>query len=120
MDEHIKRIMASLGVTEQEAKEIAAADKAIDKGKPMPFDLTKEQEKATRAYRQADRKKPVIVSNKPRERKADENKRFLIEGIGDWLHFHECENVTATNPERQIDFEYCGRKFRIVLSAPRS
>ena len=119
MDEHIKRIMASLGVTEQEAKEIAAADKAIDKGEPMPFDLTKEQEKATRAYRQADRKKPVIVSNKPRERKADENKRFLVSLLAECV----TENggaVEITNPERQIDFEYCGRKFRIVLSAPRS
>ena len=126
MDEHIKRIMASLGVTEQEAKEIAAADKAIDKGEPMPFDLTKEQEKATRAYRQADRKKPVIVSNKPRERKADEDRRFLVNLLYQALINHDAEGfgelpqVEITNPERQIDFEYCGRKFRIVLSAPRS
>lgn len=121
MDEHIKRIMASLGVTEQEAKEIAAADKAIDKGEPMPFDLTKEQEKATRAYRQADRKKPVIVSNKPRERKADESKRFLVSLLVECAeNVAEGGAVEITNPERQIDFEYCGRKFRIVLSAPRS
>jgi antitoxin component of RelBE/YafQ-DinJ toxin-antitoxin module len=119
MDEHIKRIMASLGVTEQEAKEIAAADKAIDKGEPMPFDLTKEQEKVTRAYRQADRKKPVIVSNKPRERKADESKRFLVSLLAECVA-ESGGVVEITNPERQIDFEYCGRKFRIVLSAPRS
>jgi hypothetical protein len=28
--------------------------------------------------------------------------------------------VEITNAERQIDFEHNGRKFRVVLSAPRS
>ena len=120
MDEHIKRIMASLGVTEQEAKEIAAADKAIDKGEPMPFDLTKEQEKATRAYRQADRKKPVIVSNKPRERKADEDKRYLLSLLENAVCGCAEDLVEVVNPERELVFHYKGKKYKITLSAPRN
>ena len=30
------------------------------------------------------------------------------------------DNVVVTNAESQIDFEFNGRKFRVVLSAPRN
>jgi hypothetical protein len=34
--------------------------------------------------------------------------------------FTETPQIEITNSERQIDFTFSGRKFRIVLSAPRS
>lgn len=117
MEQDILRIMSALNVDRETAIEIAQADKAIDRGEKMPFDLTAEQEKATRTYRQVAR--PVVVESKPRPRKADEDKREIIDTLDEAL----CclvDDVTVTNPERQIDFEYNGRKFRIVLSAPRN
>ena len=117
MEEQIARIMASLGVDRAQAEEIYQADKAIDRGEPMPFDLTPEQAKNVRKYTQVAR--PVIVESKPRPRKTDEDKREIISTLDDAL-CDLVDDVTVTNPERQIDFEYNGRKFRITLSAPRS
>ena len=117
MEQDILRIMSALNVDKETATEIAQADKAIDRGEKMPFDLTAEQEKTTRTYRQVAR--PVMVESKPRPRKTDEDKREIIDTLDEAL----CclvDDVTVINPERQIDFEYNGRKFRIVLSAPRS
>lgn len=113
--------LMKLGMSEAEAREVLIADKAIDRGEKMPFDLPKDKEKATRQYRQADRAKPFIPDLKPRERKPNEDKRELIASIEEMLTYSDiqAESVTITNPERQIDFIYNGTRYRIVLSAPR-
>lgn len=119
--------LMKLGMSEAEAREVLIADKAIDRGEKMPFDLPKDKEKATRQYRQADRAKPFIPDLKPRERKPNEDKRFLIDALV-WALTTDIEqegdnvnanDVVVTNPERQIDFTYNGTRYRIVLSAPR-
>ena len=113
--------LMKLGMTEAEAREVIEADKAIDKGEKMDFDLSKEQEKETRKYRQADRTKPFIPDLKPRARKPNEDKRELIAAIEEMLTYSDiqAENVVITNIERQIDFEFRGTRYRVVLSAPR-
>ena len=109
--------LVKLGMTEAEARQVMADDKAIDRGEKMPFDLPAEKVKDTRQYRQSDRK-PFIPDLKPRERKANPDKREIIQTLDDAL----CclvDNVVVTNPERQIDFEWNGVRYRVVLSAPR-
>lgn len=119
--------LLKLGLTEAEAKQVLEDDKKIDRGEKMPFDLTKEQEKETRKYRQADRK-PFVPNLKQRERKPNEPKREIISRLNDCLIDFILEDaniapenhqVVITNPERQIDFCWNGVKYRIVLSAPR-
>lgn len=127
MDEaRIQRLMKNLDLTRQEAIDLLKDDKAIDQGKDL-HPLTAEQEKVAKKMRQADRQ-PIAYKFSKRERKADNDKRFLMEALA-WLLTSEeaqvgdnvlAEQVEITNPERQIDFVYNGRKFRIVLSAPRS
>ena len=109
--------LMKLGMTEAEAKEVLEADRKIDKGEKMSFDLTKEQEKETRAMRQADRK-PFVPKLDKRERKPNEAKREIIQVLDEAL-CDLVDDVTVTNPERQIDFVYNDVKYRIVLSAPR-
>ena len=109
--------LLKLGLTEAEAKEVLEADRKIDKGEKMLFDLTKEQEKATRAMRQADRK-PFVPKLDKRERKPNEAKREIIQVLDEALT-DLVDDVTVTNVERQIDFVYNDVKYRIVLSAPR-
>lgn len=109
--------LLKLGLTEAEAKEVLEADRKIDKGEKMPFDLTKEQEKATRNLRQADRK-PFVPKLEKRERKPNEAKREIIQVLDEALT-DLVDDVTVTNVERQIDFVYNDVKYRIVLSAPR-
>ena len=43
-------IMKNLGLSEEEADELLKADKAIDKGEKMPFDLTKEQQEIAKSF----------------------------------------------------------------------
>ena len=113
MNEQLEKLIA-LGMTEEEAKQVLQDDEEIAHGADL-FPLTPEQEKASAQARRAERKKDT----KPRERKRKEDaeKRELIDLIVQNLI---ADNVIVTNPERQIDFEYHGRKFRIVLSAPRT
>ena len=112
--------LMKLGMSEAEAREVLAADKAIDRGEKMPFDLPKDKEKATRKYRQADRAKPFIPDLKPRERKPNEDKRQIMSVIEEMLVYDlHAENLLIANTERQVDFTYNGTRYRIVLSAPR-
>ena len=107
--------MLDLGCTEEEAYEVIEADRKIDKGEKL-LELDPELEKSAKKARQAPRKANATPTK--RERKEDADKRFLVAEIVKALA--ECDKVEITNPERQIDFEFSGRKFRIVLSAPRS
>ena len=123
-DEMVANIMTALAVTEEEAKSIIETDKLIDKGAD-PFPLTAEQKEVEKQMRQADRKKETAP--RQRERKADADKREIILSLNDFLidfvyeYDEDCidDDVCMTNPERQIDFTFRGKKYRIVLSAPR-
>jgi hypothetical protein len=117
MDEKIKNLMRTLDLTEDEARELLADDEKIDKGEKL-FDLPKELEKGSKKARQV-RSVDAYGKQRTRERKEDADKRFLTEMLADAVSNH-AEHFTVTNAERQIDFVYNGRKFRIVLSAPRS
>ena len=110
--------LMKLGMTKAEAEEVISADRKIDKGKKMSFDLTKEQIKATREYRQVERKPTVYNFNK-RERKPNEPKRELIECLRKAVEGSGATDIEITNIERQIDFKVNGIRYRIVLSAPR-
>ena len=107
--------MIALGCSEEEALEVVESDRRIDKGEKI-FDLDPELEKGSKKARQAPRKANSTPTK--RTKKEDTEKGYLISEIVKALA--ECDKVEITNPERQIDFEFSGRKFRIVLSAPRS
>lgn len=109
--------LMKLGMSEAEARQVLEDDKKIDRGEKMPFDLSKEQEKEVKKYRQADRK-PFVPNLKPRERKPNMAKRDIIQVLDEALT-DIADNVTVTNIERQIDFELDGVRYRVVLSAPR-
>lgn len=123
-EKQIQHAMKTLDLTHEEAIAMLQEDEAIERG-ANPHPLTPEQEKASKAAR--------IVSTGPRttsvkrERKEDEDKRRLIKLFYEALTNCDDAKMSAdgecvaeiTNAERQIDFIYNQRKFRIVLSAPR-
>ena len=108
--------MIALGCSEEEALEVVESDRRIDKGEKI-FDLDPELEKGAKKARQAPRKANSTPTK--RERKEDTDKRELIDLLKNALE-GTAESLDITNPERQIDFIFSNRKFRIVLSAPRS
>lgn len=111
--------MALLNCTEEEAKSVIEYDQKIDKMgtiKEYENDLTPEQKKIAKKYRQADRK--IGESNSKREKKSDDIKQEIINVIAEALS-KDYGDIVITNKERQIDFKIDDRKFRITLSAPR-
>ena len=111
-------MMALLGCDEETAKQVIADDERIDKGEKL-FEQTAEQKAESKKYRQGDRK-PTVYKLDKRERKADADKRQLISLLAATVQEVADGEPSVTNVERQIDFEFRGRKFRVVLSAPRN
>ena len=114
----IDELSKILDITQAEVLEMLKDDERIDKGEKL-FELDAELEKGAKKARQA----PRSANSTPtkRERKADTDKGFLIGLIKDTLN--ECgdiANLTIVNQERELTFELNDRKFKIVLSAPRS
>lgn len=114
--ETLKNLM-SCGMLEKEALQVISDDREIDKGKKL-FELSDEQKinaKKARAVGRKPNSKPTV-----RERKADSDKRKLIEILRTALVADDISDVEISNIEREINFKFNNRKFKIVLSAPRS
>jgi len=120
MDEQkIALYMKNLDLTREEAIELIKDEEEDN----LP-DLTDEQKKVAKEMAQADRKKEATP--RKRERKVDNDKRFLIDAFVWALTTDENEsdnvkadNVIITNPEREIEFSYKGTKYRLTLAKPR-
>jgi hypothetical protein len=112
------RQMNILKCSYEEAYQIVLDDEAVDRGEPLPWDLTPEQLKESKKARQADRTKPK--EKVKRERKVNENKQIII---ADLLNFfqenEEIESVEVLNAERQIAFTLGGKKYEITLVEKR-
>lgn len=122
MTDHEKqadKLVDLLGCSIAEAEEIIATDSRIDKGEKL-FEQTADQKQTEKKMRAVGTRTPTVYKLDKRPRKADEDKRGLIEHLRTAVAMVADSVPTVTNVERQIDFEFNGRKFRIVLSAPRS
>ena len=117
MTDRQKQALRKCGIPEAEWAELEATDKRIDRGEKL-FELDPELEAGAKKARQADRKP---TERKPREKKQDDDKLILLEQLANAINaspIHaQCEIV---NPEREFAFTYNGRKYKVVLSCPRS
>lgn len=114
-EETIKKYMEKLHLSFEEALSLWEDEQEDN----LP-DLTPEQQAVAKEMAQADRKKETAP--RKRERKPDENKRLLINALVDCLleaSPDEMEDVSIINPEREIEFRYCGERYRLTLSKPR-
>lgn len=114
MNEKIQSLMKKLDISEAEAREILAYDEDVDKGKKTEFDLTPEQEKSTRKYRQAERKQTAYNFTK-RERKPDLEKKQIIEEIADFLSEKDGFDVSIIKKEREISLIVGSNDYSITL-----
>ena len=110
--------MRKLGMSEEEIADVLESDKHIDRGEKL-FELDPELEKGAKKARQADRK-PTTYNFQKRERKADTGKRDLISALVGAVAPLADGEVEITNIEREFVFTVNGRKYKVVLSAPRS
>lgn len=116
MTEQVAKLMKNLDISEAEALQVIADDKAIDKGAKL-FELSAEQKAVAKKSARADRK--VVTAPVKRERKSDNAKAEIMALLVSALDGH-AEQIELTNPEREAVFTVGGRKFKITLSAPRS
>lgn len=124
----IELLMKKLDLTEDEAIQLMADDKAIDKGEKL-FELSQEGKQVEKQMRQADRAVNAYGKKVQRERKADDDKRAIVGRIvstlENWFQsnehctFNACTEINVINAEREIEFMHNGKKYKIVLSAPR-
>ena len=117
MEKKIESLINALGCSREEAIDIIESDKRIDKGEKL-FELSDEQKRAEKKARQADRT-PTVYKFQKRERKADEDKGKLMNALFTAI-LPMCDTYEVTNAEREFLFTYNGKKYKVVLSAPRS
>ena len=111
----IQNYMKKLDLSREEAEQMWQDEQEDN----LP-ELTAEQKAVEKKMLRADRKKEETP--RKRERKPDADKRLLIAALVDCLleaEPDEMEDVTITNPEREIEFCYCGNRYRLTLSKPR-
>ena len=120
-EQNVYNNLRKMGLTDEEAKEVISADKAIDKGEKL-FELTEEQKQTEKKYKNTHTRtvKTAYGQTQIKERKTDTEKRMLIDALVEKLeNYADSGKVNVTNAEREIELMFHNRKFKIVLSAPR-
>lgn len=117
----VENLMKVLDCSEEEARQILEDDKKIDRGEKL-FELTPEQQKASKKARQTGTKKKTVYSfdTSKRKRKENPDKAFLIEIFKKALESQEATNIEVINPEREMSFDFNDVRYKIVLSVPRN
>ena len=108
----IQLYMSKLDLSHEEAEQMW-----LDEQEDNLPDLTPEQQAVAKEMAQADRKKETTP--RKRERKADNDKCFLIEALATCLFVEGASDIDRTNPEREINFTYKGNAYKLTLSKPR-
>lgn len=113
-EKQILNYMQKLGLSREEAEQLYKDEEEDN----LP-ELTADQKKVEKEMRQADRKKETTP--RKRERKPDEDKRFLIRMLQGFIENPNGIYTPAQiiNPEREIELKYNGNRYRLVLMKPR-
>ena len=117
-ESQIQRIMRSLKCSQEEAVEILMADKAIDRGERMEFDLSPEAEKQAKKFANTGTRQ---TNGQKTERKRKENptKATVIVELAQFLTENGYEMVEITNKERQIAFKIGENAYELTLVQKR-
>lgn len=117
--------MKNLGISEEEARQVIADDRAIDKGEKL-FELTDEQKKVAKKMSNFDsknRKKPMVLDLKqPKTRKKNATKGAIIAEMATFLSENSqfsVENLEILNEERQFSFKIGEEVYEITLVQKR-
>ena len=118
-ESQVERIMRNLKCSKEEAEQIIADDKAIDRGERMAFDLSPEAEKQAKKYANTGTRQ---TSGQKTERKRKENptKATIIAEIAKFLAENGYEMVNVTNKERQIAFKVGENDYELTLVQKRN
>ena len=119
----VEKYIKYLGCTMEEALDCLEYDKQVDKMTMAEINatMTPEEKKVISDMTRAQKAVNAYGKTVTRERKIDDDKVFLINSIAEMLKgFENCGNLEITNTQREINFTLNDKKYKIVLSAPRS
>lgn len=110
----LTKLMQTLNISKEEAEEIIQEDEEIDRGAKL-HELPEELKVGAKKARQADRKTPAKVN---RERKVDEEKKFLLELLQAPL---QSAGATALEmkTETEISFAFGENHYTLKLTKHR-
>lgn len=113
----VEMLMKKLGCTEEEAIDLIAYDKAVDKGQKTQYDLTDEQKKVEKAMKNSD----VHAKTEQKVTKTKENpkKEGIIAGLAEFLADFGADTVEITNKTREITFKIGEDAYKLALTATR-
>lgn len=119
MKNQLEKIMRLLGCSKEEALQVLESDKKIDKGEKL-FELNEDQKQAEKKMRSVGCKTVNPYGKQTtRERPPDLDKRFLMETL-ELALTNFATNEKIVNPEREMTFKFKGKKYKLILSCPRS
>lgn len=111
----VEKLMKKLGCTEEEALEIIAFDKAVDRGAD-PYKLTAEQQKV--AKKMCSTGTRAKTESKPKTRKKDAEKAEIITELAQFLT-EKVDFLEISNAERQIFFKIGENSYDLTLTKKR-
>jgi len=114
----VERIMRNLKCSREEAEQIVADDKAIDRGERMDFDLSPEAEKQAKKYANTGTRQTNGAKTE-RKRKENPTKATVIAELAQFLAENGYEMVEITNKERQIAFKVGENAYELTLVQKR-
>lgn len=113
----INKIRHLLGCSVEEAIDVIEQDAKIDKGEPVYFDLTKEQNKV--AMKEAHKGMGQSVkTERKKERKVDDTKGKLLTGCREYIESVGGETV-GMKTETEYTFTYNGETYTLKLTKHR-
>lgn len=104
----IEKYMKNLSLSREEAIQLIADDE-----NDVSVDLTPEQKKNVKEVTRGDRKKEITP--RKRERKADDDKRYLIAFLAVALSESRVSDLTVENEEREIRFTLNDNSYQLTL-----
>lgn len=119
-----EKIMRLLKCTKEEAEDVIATDKMIDRGERTPYDLDPDKEKEIiKAFVNTKTKKaPTVYKFDKRERKPNATKGSIISELAKFLENdseNAVSNLSITNAERIIAFSIGDDNFELTLTQKR-
>ena len=117
-EKRVARLMKLGRYTLEECKQLVLDDEKVDKGEPLPWDLTKEQkanQKKALSTGTRTQKQPV-----KRTKKDNPTKKSIIDEIVAMLNANDSySEITVVNEERQVAFTVGESKFELTLVQKR-
>lgn len=115
----VERIMRNLKCSREEAEQILADDKAIDRGERMNFDLSPEAEKQAKKYANTGTRQTNGAKTE-RKRKENPTKEGIIQLLATFLQENgNFSAVNITNASRMIAFSCENDDFELTLVQKR-